>query len=158
MNLSKTESVPLQDRVYFYLLSHMSSHNLKGPTYHRAQAVRTAAREQSYGNFLLRSIIEFLKDPLYRSLLITSTVILIIGTVAYHELEGWSWLDSLYFSVITLTTIGFGDFAPQTSGGKIFTMLYIVVGLGMILGFINAVYEHYRFHNEARMDRKSNPD
>lgn len=86
----------------------------------------------------------------------TSTGILIIGTIFYHELEGWSWIDSLYFSVITLTTIGFGDFAPQTTGGKIFTMIYIVVGLGMILGFINAVYEHYRNRNEARIDRKIN--
>lgn len=110
---------------------------------------------QSYGNFLLRSVIEFLKDPLYRNLLMTSTVILIIGTIVYHEVEGWSWLDSLYFSVITLTTIGFGDFAPETSVGKIFTIFYIVIGLGMILGFINAVYEHYRLRSVDRLDRKS---
>jgi len=112
--------------------------------------------EQSYGNFLVRSVLEFVKDSRYRNLLMTSTVILIIGTIVYHELEGWTWLDSLYFSVITLTTIGFGDFAPETVGGKIFTMFYIVIGLGMILGFINAVYEHYRIHTEARMEEKAN--
>lgn len=112
--------------------------------------------EQSYGNFLVRSIIDFVKDPIYRNLLLTSTIILVIGTVVYHQLEGWSWLDSLYFSVITLTTIGFGDFAPETAGGKIFTMFYIVVGLGMILGFINAVYEHYRKQSDVRMESKNN--
>lgn len=61
----------------------------------------------------------------------------------YHFLEGWSYVDSLYFSVITLTTIGYGDFSPQTDAGKLFTIFYIIIGLGMILSFINTVYEHY---------------
>jgi voltage-gated potassium channel Kch len=42
----------------------------------------------------------------------------------------------LYFSVITLTTVGYGDFSPQTPAGKIFTMIYVLVGLGLISGFV----------------------
>ena len=53
------------------------------------------------------------------------------------------YIDCLYFSVITLTTIGYGDIAPETTGGKIFTMFYIVVGIGIILSFINTIYKHY---------------
>ncbi|WP_462248602.1 potassium channel family protein [Ekhidna sp.] len=68
-----------------------------------------------------RTIKAFLEDKEYRDLLLTSVFILIIGTFTYHELEGWSYLDAFYFSFITLTTIGFGDFAPQTDAGKIFT-------------------------------------
>jgi voltage-gated potassium channel len=100
--------------------------------------------------FFLRSVIDFIKDKHYRDLLIISTVILIVGTFVYHHLEGWSYLDSFYFSVVTLTTIGFGDFYPHTDEGKLFTVIYIVVGLGMILGFINAVFEHYSSRSAMR--------
>jgi hypothetical protein len=54
----------------------------------------------------LRTIITFLKDDSYRDLLITSIIILAFGTIVYHFLEGWSWVDCLYSSIITLTTIG----------------------------------------------------
>jgi voltage-gated potassium channel len=93
--------------------------------------------------FFIRAVISFLKDEQYRDLLITTSLILLLGTVVYHFLEGWSWIDSLYFSVVTLTTIGYGDFSPQTDIGKLFTIFYILLGLGMILAFINTVYEHY---------------
>lgn len=93
--------------------------------------------------FFFRTIISFLQDDDYRDLLITSIIILAIGTFMYHYLEGWNYLDSLYFSVITLTTIGYGDLSPQTDAGKIFTLIYIVIGLGMILSFINTLQHHY---------------
>jgi len=91
----------------------------------------------------IHTIISFLKDDEYRDLLITSIFILLLGSTVYHFLEGWTWIDSLYFSVITLTTIGYGDFSPTTDAGKLFTIFYIIIGLGMILTFINAVYHHY---------------
>ncbi|MBO3699250.1 potassium channel family protein [Roseivirga sp. E12] len=91
-----------------------------------------------------RTLISFLKDPEYRSLLLASVGILVIGTVAYHYIEGWGWLDSLYFSTITLTTIGYGDFSPQTDLGKIFTVVYIAIGVGMVLTFLNTLYKHFR--------------
>jgi voltage-gated potassium channel Kch len=62
-----------------------------------------------------------------------------LGTSVYHRLEGWNWLDSLYFSVTTLTTVGLGDFAPQTDAGKLFTIFYIFAGIGVIFSFINAI-------------------
>jgi voltage-gated potassium channel Kch len=100
--------------------------------------------------FFLRSVIEFIKDKHYRDLLLISTFILIAGTVIYHYLEGWSYIDAFYFSVVTLTTIGFGDLTPQTDAGKLFTVVYIILGLGMILGFINAVFEHYSSQSAMR--------
>ena len=72
--------------------------------------------------FFWRTLISFWRDPAYRSLLFATNFFLAIGTVAYRFLEDWSWLDSLYFSVITLTTIGYGDFSPKTTLGKLFTM------------------------------------
>jgi len=67
---------------------------------------------------------------------------LLSGTVFFTLVEGWSILDSFYFSVTTLTTVGFGDPAPATAAGKIFTILYLFVGLGVIGGFINVLAKH----------------
>ncbi len=66
---------------------------------------------------------------------------LLTGTLFYRQTEGWSLLDSFYFSVVTLTTVGYGDLSPTTAAGKVFTILYIFVGLGIVLGFVNAVAE-----------------
>ena len=92
---------------------------------------------------LFKTIISFLREKEYRDLLATTTVVITLGTVVYHYLEGWNWLDSVYFSIITLTTIGYGDFSPQTTGGKLFTIFYIIIGVGIILSFVNTVYTHY---------------
>ncbi len=94
--------------------------------------------------FVFRTILSFLRDKEYRELLMTTFLVILGGSTVYHYLEDWSWVDSVYFSVVTLTTVGFGDFAPKTDGGKIFTIFYIIIGIGIILSFINTLYEHYR--------------
>jgi len=60
-----------------------------------------------------------------------------IGTVVYHVLEDWSWIDSFYFSAVALTTVGFGDFAPTTDGSKLFTVFYIFVGVSLVALVLN---------------------
>jgi len=107
--------------------------------------------------FFIRTLISFIKDDEYRDLLFTTIIILIMGTLVYHFVEGWSYVDSIYFSVVTLTTIGFGDFAPKTDVGKIFTILYIIAGIGMILSFINTIQHHYTYmrHKERRQILKN---
>jgi voltage-gated potassium channel Kch len=94
--------------------------------------------------FVFRTILSFLRDKEYRELLVTTFFVILVGSTIYHYLENWSWVDAIYFSVVTLTTVGFGDFAPKTDGGKIFTIFYIIIGIGIILSFINTLYEHYR--------------
>ncbi len=75
----------------------------------------------------------------FRLLLLVVLATLISGMFFYRRFEGWSLLDSLYFSVITLTTVGYGDFAPQTSAGKLFTIIYIIAGLGILAAFVTTV-------------------
>lgn len=96
----------------------------------------------------------FLMDESYRKLLGTTMIILAVGTVVFHFLENWSWLDSFYFSIITLTTIGYGDFSPQTEIGKIFTIMYIIVGVGVILNFIQIIHVHYQDNATQRSEKK----
>ncbi|MHA7112056.1 potassium channel family protein [Sunxiuqinia elliptica] len=95
---------------------------------------------------MFRAIILFLKEKSYRNLVISTLVTLLNGTLVYHFVEGWRWLDSFYFSVITLTSVGYGDFSPQTDFGKLFTTLYILTGIGIILGFVNAIYDNRLKH------------
>lgn len=56
-------------------------------------------------------------------------VLVLIGTLGYHFIEGWAFIDALYTSVITLTTIGYGDFYPRTTLGKFFTMALALGGI-----------------------------
>ncbi len=96
---------------------------------------------------MLRRFIRALRDAwksdqAFRTLLALVISLLVSGTVFFTLVEGWSVLDSFYFSVTTLTTVGFGDPAPATAAGKIFTIIYIFVGLGVIGGFINVLAKH----------------
>ena len=89
-----------------------------------------------------RSIWVGLKDKEFRALFIWVVIVIAIGTAFYARVEGWRVLDALYFTIITLTTVGYGDLAPQTDPGKIFTIVYIFVGLSLISGFIILLGEH----------------
>jgi voltage-gated potassium channel len=93
-----------------------------------------------------RTILSFLLDKGYRDLLITTAIVLTVGTIGYHFIEGWRWLDCFYFCITTLSTVAYGDFAPKTDLGKIFTIFYIIIGIGIILTFINTIYQHYSKH------------
>lgn len=104
--------------------------------------------------FFWRTLLSFWRDPAYRALIFATNFFLAIGTVAYRLIEGWSWLDSLYFSVIILTTIGYGDFSPQTDLGKLFTMAYIIVGVALILGFVNTLFLHYKEETIKKRNNK----
>jgi hypothetical protein len=101
-----------------------------------------------------RAIRDGLKEPEFRALFITVLVVLGTGTLYYHQAEGWSWVDALYFTVVTLTTIGYGDLHPTTPASKIFTIFFIFVGLGIISTFIVLLAERA---NASSFLRKSPP-
>lgn len=103
---------------------------------------------------LFRALRILLKDPKFRSLMYLVTLTLASGTFFYHKVEGWRWLDSFYFSVITLATVGFGDFTPQTDLGKIFTVFYIFVGLGILIGFVTPIGEYLINKRMENLDKK----
>jgi len=57
-------------------------------------------------------------------------IISFIGMTGYHFIEGWGFIKSIYATVITLSTVGYGDVYPQTTEGRIFTMFLILFGVG----------------------------
>lgn len=87
----------------------------------------------------LHGIWKGMKDPEFRALFWLVVILLLAGTFFYMKVERWTLLDALYFCVTTLTTIGFGEPAPVTVLGKIFTILYAILGISILLGFINKV-------------------
>jgi len=68
-----------------------------------------------------------------RIVLLAVLAAIAFGTVAFHLLEGWSILDSLYVTVQTLTTVGFGDVTPRTTLGRAFATVFMMVGVGVVL-------------------------
>jgi voltage-gated potassium channel len=69
-----------------------------------------------------------------RTAMIAVIVIFLLGVIGYHLIEGWSFLDALYMTVITLATIGYGEVHPLSNGGRLFTIGLILSGLG-IMGY-----------------------
>ena len=67
--------------------------------------------------------------------------IIIVGTVGYTLIDGWGLLDSLYMTVITVFTVGFGEVHPLSRAGQIFTLLLIIGGVGTILYGIGRMVE-----------------
>lgn len=100
---------------------------------------------------MFRAIRAMMRDPEGKVLVIAAVVTILVGTVVYMWLEGWSAVDALYFSVVTLATVGFGDLAPTTDVAKLFTVVYILTGVGIIAGFVSQMPRYQR--PPARMRR-----
>jgi voltage-gated potassium channel len=64
---------------------------------------------------------------------------LLAGVLVYHWLEGWSFLDALYFCVVSLATVGYGDLTPTTPLTKIFTIIYLINGIGVLLALFDRI-------------------
>ena len=57
--------------------------------------------------------------------------IILFGGVVYSYIENWSLLDGIYFSAVTVSTLGYGDLVPKTDLGKIFTIIYSLSGIAI---------------------------
>jgi len=99
---------------------------------------------------MFRGLFYFIVDKRYRSIVAAFFVLLITGTIIFHFLEGWKWLDAFYFSMITLATVGYGDFTPKTDLGKIFTMFYVISGIGIFLAFVQTYFEFLREERKGK--------
>ena len=83
--------------------------------------------------------------------MIVIALLLVLGTVGYMLLEGWSFLDALYMTVTTLVTVGFGEVHPLSTAGRVFTIALIVLGVGGVLYTLTSVMQYVL---EGHVDRE----
>jgi len=65
------------------------------------------------------------------------------GATYYYYIENWRYLDALYFSAYTMTTVGYGDITPKTDAGKIFTIFFMFAGVGIALYGLTILSAHF---------------
>ena len=70
-----------------------------------------------------------------------SIILVGLGTLGYMAIEDWPVLDALYMTVITLSTIGYGEVNPVSPNGRVFTLVLIVMGVGFFLYVIGNVVQ-----------------
>lgn len=87
----------------------------------------------------------------YQWLAAGAMVLVGFGTVVFRLLEDWSWVDAFYFSVVAVTTVGFGDLSPTRDASKLFSVLYIVVGITIIGAYLDA---RFKKHAGRRVRRR----
>lgn len=91
---------------------------------------------------LFKGVYRGLSDPDFRALLLVLLVVVLGGTLFFHAQEGWSWVDSAYFSVMTLATIAPEGFVLTSEFSKIFAIAYVIGGLGVMISFVMMIGRH----------------
>lgn len=69
--------------------------------------------------------------------------LIVLSTVVFHYYENWNWLDSFYFTSMTITTIGYGDHVPTTPFTKLFTVFLAFSGVGLVFYTITMLATEY---------------
>jgi voltage-gated potassium channel len=82
-------------------------------------------------------------------------LIVVVGTIGYAIIEKWDVVDSLFMTVITLTTVGYGEIHPLTDTGRVFTIFLIIAGV-IVVGSILADFTRFLVEGEIRnyMERR----
>lgn len=92
---------------------------------------------------LARAVAGVWRDPETKALPFVAAALVLTGTLFYWRFEDWTIVESLYFSIVTLTTVGYGDLSPTTAGTQIFTIFYILTGIGVFVALLASVAQQY---------------
>jgi len=95
-----------------------------------------------------------------RTIGILLLLVVAIGTVGFHYIEGWPWFDGFYMVVTTLTTIGYQEVHPLSHAGRVFNVFVILAGVSLVLLGVGALsqalleFELQNFFGRRRMERE----
>jgi voltage-gated potassium channel len=89
-------------------------------------------------------------EPEFRAIVVLIILILGGGTAFYSLVEGWRVVDALYFCVMTVATVGYGDFAPSGTLWKLFTICFAILGIGLFASFVGKLVA-IRIQSHARV-------
>jgi voltage-gated potassium channel Kch len=92
---------------------------------------------------LARALAGVWRDPETKALPLVAAALVLTGTIFYWRFEDWTIIQALYFSVVTLTTVGYGDLHPTSPGTEIFTIFYILTGIGVFVALLASVAQQY---------------
>ena len=84
-------------------------------------------------------LLDVISDKESRPVFYWAGGMLLAGVLVYHWLEGWSYLDALYFCVVSLATVGYGDFTPTTPLARLFTIFYVINGIAVLLAVFDRI-------------------
>lgn len=101
---------------------------------------------------LFRSFGSALREPEVKGALTIALTLVTFATLFYWHFEEWSLLDAFYFSIVTIATVGYGDLAPKTVIGKIFTIGYIFCGIGIFVAAVTAFAQATLRADQRRRD------
>jgi voltage-gated potassium channel len=103
---------------------------------------------------LARALAAVWRDPETKALPFVAGALVLTGSIFYWRFEDWTFFEALYFCIVTLTTVGYGDFSPTTTGTQIFTIFYILTGFGVLVALLTSVAQQYiRIKAEAKPAR-----
>jgi len=86
-------------------------------------------------------------------LLLLPLVVLIVGTAGFMLLEKLSFLDAVYFTIVTISTVGYGDLTPATAAGKGFSIFLIIFGIGTFLTLLTTLTQWFIQRGQMKLHR-----
>ncbi len=95
-----------------------------------------------------------------RIVFLALVALVLIGMTGFHFLEGWTWFDSFYMVLTTVSTIGYGEIHPLSHGGRVFNAFVIIAGVALVLLFFGGAaqalleFELQSVFGRRRMDRE----
>jgi len=91
--------------------------------------------------FIWKKTDKFIFTHIALTFSIIAVIIILIGGLLFHMIEGWSFFDSIYFVMMTITTIGYWDFVPTSELSKSITMIYAFIWIPIFVSIMWFIFE-----------------
>lgn len=98
-----------------------------------------------------------IQNPLFKIRIILATLFAMIvgGTALFHYLENYTFIQSFYFTVTTMTTVGYGDIVPTNDTTRLVVSFYILIAVSLYMSLVTHFGIHYlQFHEKRTLKKK----